>query len=69
MFLETYRIYKKNYITALRLTYKKPAALAFCASVLDLVAFVCFTLFKTKNNAQLDLINVTMKYYYMYTLL
>ncbi|MFS7949440.1 hypothetical protein Hanom_Chr06g00571601 [Helianthus anomalus] len=50
MILETYRIYKKKYIIALHLGYEKPAAFALSASVLDLVAFVRFTLLKTKIN-------------------
>ncbi|MFS7954794.1 hypothetical protein Hanom_Chr07g00634811 [Helianthus anomalus] len=29
--------------------YEKPATFAFCASVLDLVTFVRFTLYKTKT--------------------
>ena len=49
MMLKTYSIYKKNYIIVLRLAYEKPTAFALCASVLDLVAFVRFALFKTKG--------------------
>ncbi|MFS7978828.1 putative F-actin-capping protein subunit alpha [Helianthus anomalus] len=54
MILETSTIYKKN-IIALRLAYEKPTAFALCASVLDLVAFVRFALFKT--NALYNSIN------------
>ncbi|KAF5796007.1 hypothetical protein HanXRQr2_Chr08g0346331 [Helianthus annuus] len=47
--LKTYMIYIKNYIITLRLGYEKPTAFTLCASVLDLVAFVRLTLFKTKQ--------------------
>ncbi|MFS7939177.1 hypothetical protein Hanom_Chr05g00448661 [Helianthus anomalus] len=43
-----YEIYKKNYMNILRLGYEKPTAFALCASILDLVAFVRLSLFKTK---------------------
>ncbi|MFS8029004.1 hypothetical protein Hanom_Chr16g01517251 [Helianthus anomalus] len=33
----------------LRLGYEKPTAIALCPSFLDPVAFVCLSLFKTKN--------------------
>ena len=46
--LNTYGIYKINYIITLRLAYEKLTAFALCASVLDLVAFVRLSLFKTK---------------------
>ncbi|MFS7923080.1 hypothetical protein Hanom_Chr03g00256591 [Helianthus anomalus] len=46
--LKTYDIYKKLYIINLRLGYEKPAAFALRVSVLDLVAFVRLSLFKTK---------------------
>ncbi|KAJ0509991.1 hypothetical protein HanIR_Chr11g0535421 [Helianthus annuus] len=44
-----YGIYKKKYINILRLGYGKPSALALRASILDLVAFVRLSLFKTKS--------------------
>ncbi|MFS8020627.1 hypothetical protein Hanom_Chr16g01417811 [Helianthus anomalus] len=50
--LKTYRLYIKNYVITLRLGYEKPTAFALCASVLDLVAFVRLSLFKTKNDPQ-----------------
>ncbi|MFS7906456.1 hypothetical protein Hanom_Chr01g00059431 [Helianthus anomalus] len=40
---------KKNYINILRLGYKKPTAFALRASILDLIAFVRLSLFKTKS--------------------
>ncbi|MFS7925161.1 hypothetical protein Hanom_Chr04g00281281 [Helianthus anomalus] len=43
-----YGICKKNYINILRLGYEKPTAFALRASILDLVAFVRLSLFKTK---------------------
>ncbi|MFS7898276.1 hypothetical protein Hanom_Chr14g01254551 [Helianthus anomalus] len=43
-----YGIYKKNYLNILRLGYVKPTAFALRASILDLVAFVRISLFKTK---------------------
>ncbi|MFS8005661.1 hypothetical protein Hanom_Chr13g01239971 [Helianthus anomalus] len=44
-----YGIYKKNiYMNILRLGYEKPTAFALCASILDLVAFLRLSLFKTK---------------------
>ncbi|MFS7907321.1 hypothetical protein Hanom_Chr01g00069851 [Helianthus anomalus] len=42
----------KKIIIALHLAYEKPTAFALCASVLDLVAFVRFELFKTKSVIQ-----------------
>ncbi|MFS7954612.1 hypothetical protein Hanom_Chr07g00632581 [Helianthus anomalus] len=56
--LKTYMIYIKNYIITLRLGYEKPTAFTLCASVLDIVAFVRLTLFKTK---QVTKVNI---YYY-----
>ncbi|MFS7940212.1 hypothetical protein Hanom_Chr05g00461681 [Helianthus anomalus] len=44
-----YGIYKKNYINILRLGYEKPTAFPLCALILDLVAFVRLSLFKTKE--------------------
>ncbi|MFS7923214.1 hypothetical protein Hanom_Chr03g00258051 [Helianthus anomalus] len=46
--LKTYGIYIKSYIITLRLRYEKHADFALCASVLDPVAFVFLSLFKTK---------------------
>ncbi|MFS7940383.1 hypothetical protein Hanom_Chr05g00463801 [Helianthus anomalus] len=48
--LKTYGIYIRSYIITLRLDTKSPPLLRFAlrASVLDLVAFVRLSLFKTK---------------------
>ncbi|MFS7939206.1 hypothetical protein Hanom_Chr05g00448981 [Helianthus anomalus] len=46
--LKTSEIYIKSYIITLRLGYEKPTAFALRALVLDLVAFVRLSLFKTK---------------------
>ncbi|MFS7983480.1 hypothetical protein Hanom_Chr11g00975001 [Helianthus anomalus] len=49
-------IYKKNYMNTSRLGYEKPPLLRFAlrASILDVVAFVRLSLFKTKSNIHED---------------
>ncbi|MFS7925047.1 hypothetical protein Hanom_Chr04g00279821 [Helianthus anomalus] len=49
------RIYKKVYIISLRLGYEKPTAFALRASILDLIAFVRLSLFKTKRETNTKL--------------